>query len=76
MNKTWVKVVAIILAVVLAGSVCVAAVYAFAATPVTSAAPIVVTGEGRMLTVLIVVAVVAVAAILVSVLLPKLKKKK
>jgi len=74
MNRTVTKIIAIILALVIAGGVCVAAVQAFAMGPAPVTMTIPATGEGNTRSIVIVVAAVAAVGIVASVLAPKFKK--
>jgi len=73
MNRTLVKVVAVVLAVVMIGSVVYAAVRAFALEP-GAATSIVNTGESDLRNIIIVVAAVAAVGVVGGILVPKFKK--
>ena len=77
MNRTLTKIVAVILAVILAASVCVAAVYALTSNGLApdAAQAIVMTGDNNMKKVLIVVAGVAAVGLGSSLIIPKFRKK-
>lgn len=72
MSKKMIRIVALVLAILMIGGVCAAALNVFALDP---AAAIVATGDRTNTTPIIIALVCAVLLIAVCIILPKLKKK-